>query len=401
MLQPLRRLRRADQCAGAAAHHLILLAHRMAAAHRTGVGKFVRLCALRPLVHDDADDLRDHVAGALDHDRVADAQIDAVADRIAVVADALDVILIVQRRVRNHDATDRDRLQPRHRRQRPGAADLDVDAVEDRRRLLGREFMRDRPARAARDEAEAILPVEPVDLVDHAVDVIAERGALLADLAVEFEDVVDILAEPGPRIDDEAGLVHPLQHAVLGVRRTLAHLAPGIGKEFQRPRRGDRNVLLAQRTRRRIARIGEHRVVGFGLLLVQLEKILLEHVDFAAHFAGRRNIAALQRVRNILDGADIGGDVLAGKTVAAGGRADQFAVFVAQRQRQAVDLRLGDQRRNMIGIELEEAPDAVDELGDVLIAEGVAERQHGNGVLHFCEPARRRGADFLRSANPS
>ena len=396
MLQPLHRLRRADQRAGAAAHRLVFLAHGMTAAHRARLRKLVRLGALRPLVHDDADDLRDHVAGALDDDGVADAKIDAVANRTAVVADALDVILVMQRRVRHDDAADGDRLEPRHRRQRAGAANLDIDAIEDRRRLLGREFVRNRPARAARNEAEAILPVEPVDLVDHAVDVVAERGALLADLAVEFQDGVDILAKLRPRIDDKAGLVHPLQHAVLGIGRTLAHLAPGIGEEFQRPRRGDRNVLLAQRARRRIARIGEHRVIGFRLLLVQLEKILLEHVDFAAHFAGRRNMAALQRVRNILDGADVGGDVFAGKTVAARRGADQFAVFVAQRQRQAVDLRFGDKRRNMLGIELEKPPDAIDELGDVLIAEGVAERQHGNGMLHFRKAARRRGADLLR-----
>src|SRR6185503_887579 len=105
------------------------------------------------------------------------------------------------------DAADGDRLEPRHRRQRTGAADLNIDAIEDRRRLLGREFVRNRPARAARNKAQAILPVEPVDLVDHAVDVIAERGALLADLAVEFQDRIDILAKLRPRIDDKASLI--------------------------------------------------------------------------------------------------------------------------------------------------------------------------------------------------
>ena len=60
----------------------------------------------------DADDLGNHVAGALDHHGVADADIDAVANWIAVVADALDVILIVQRGVLNDDAADRDRLEP-------------------------------------------------------------------------------------------------------------------------------------------------------------------------------------------------------------------------------------------------------------------------------------------------
>ena len=42
--------------------------------------------------------------------------------------------------------------------------------------------MRDGPARAARDEAEAFLKIEPVDLIDHAVDVVAEGGALVLDV---------------------------------------------------------------------------------------------------------------------------------------------------------------------------------------------------------------------------
>jgi hypothetical protein len=50
----------------------------------------------------------------------------------------------------------------------------------------------------------------------------------------------------------------------------------------------------------------------------------------------------------------------------------------------------------MLGIELEKPPDTIDELGDILVAEGIAERKHGNGMLHFCKAARRRGADLLR-----
>ena len=396
MLEPFRRLRGTDQRPGAAANHLIVLANGMATAHRTDLRKFVRFRVRRPFLQHNIGDLRNHVAGALHDHGVADADIDAVADRAAVIADPLDVVFVVQRGVLHHDAADRDRRKPRHRRQRAGAADLDVDAVQDRRRLLCRELVRDRPARAARHEAEAILPVETVDLVDHTVDVVAKRGAVVADLAVELQDIVDALAQLGARIDDKAGSVHPLQHASLRIGLRLAHLAPGIGEELQRPGCCDRDVLLAQRTRRGIARIGEYRIVGFGLLPVQLQKILLEHVDLAPHLAGGRNITALQRVRNILDGADIGGDVLAGKPVAAGGRAHQFAVLVAQRQRQPVDLGFGGDRGHLVGVKLEEAPDAFDELGDILVAEGIAERQHGNDMLHLGEPARRRGADLLR-----
>ena len=54
----------------------------------------------------------------------------------------------------------------------------------------------------------------------------------------------------------------------------------------------------------------------------------------------------------------------------------------------------------MLGIELEEAPDALDEFGHILVAEGIAERQHGDGMLHLAKAARRRRADLLRRRFP-
>ena len=148
---------------------------RNAAEPQTGqtCREHVGLCAARPLVEHDFENLRDDVAGALHDDRVADAHVLA-----------RDLVLVVQRRVGDDDAADRDRLQLGDRRQRAGAADLDLDRLDDRRRPLGGEFVRDRPARAARDEAEPLLQREVVDLVDDAVDVVAERRALRLDRAV-------------------------------------------------------------------------------------------------------------------------------------------------------------------------------------------------------------------------
>jgi hypothetical protein len=57
---------------------------------------------------------------------------------------------------------------------------------------------------AQRGLREPFLPVEPVDLVDHAVDVVAEGGALLFDVAVEREQVVDAVADARERIGLEA-----------------------------------------------------------------------------------------------------------------------------------------------------------------------------------------------------
>src|ERR1700751_4987286 len=78
------------------------------------------LRALRPLVDHDIDHLRDHVAGALDHDRVADPDVAALAKLLAVTADALDVVLIVQRHVLHDDAADAYRLGLAERRGRNG-----------------------------------------------------------------------------------------------------------------------------------------------------------------------------------------------------------------------------------------------------------------------------------------
>ena len=158
----------------------------------------------RPPREIDVDDLRDDVAGPLHGDGVADADVLAVADRLAVRADALDVVLVVERGVDHDDAADRDRLEAGDGSERTGTADLDVDAAEDGLPLLGRELVGDRPARAARNEAEPRLQVEPVDLVDDAVDVVVEPGAVGLERAVEVERLADVPTEPHARIGGQA-----------------------------------------------------------------------------------------------------------------------------------------------------------------------------------------------------
>ena len=199
MLEALLGLGRADEPAGAAAHHvgaagaLVDLAHGVAAAGGADVGHLVGLGALRPLVQDDAHHLRDDVAGAAHDHRVADADVLA-----------RDLVLVVQRGVGHDHAADRDRLELGGGRERAGAADLDLDVEQRGGDLLGRELVGDGPARRARDEAQPLLPVEPVDLVDDAVDVVAERGALRADLAIEGQHLLHALAHAHQRIDRQA-----------------------------------------------------------------------------------------------------------------------------------------------------------------------------------------------------
>ena len=326
MLEVLDLLIGARELAGAPRYGALRAARRRLAHHRRlerarAVGREpVRLCAGRPFVRDHPQHLRDHVAGALDFHRVADAHVEAG-----------DLVGIVQGRVLHHDAADRDGGELGDRGQRAGAADLDFDRINGSRRLLRRKLVRQRPARAARHKTEPVLPVEPVDLVHDAVNVIAEAGAFLFDLAIGGEQFVERVAEPHQRIDRKAGAGKPAHHAELRWSRHRAHLAPGIGEEPERARGGDGRIELAQRACRRIARIGEHLLARGLLAFVQLEEIGLGHIDLAAHLDDVGDMRTVQPVRNLGDGAHIRGHILALIAIAAGRPAHELPALVAQR----------------------------------------------------------------------
>src|SRR6185437_5204009 len=78
--------------------------------------EMIRLGVFRALVQHDVHHLRDNVAGALDNDGVADADVTALAQRFAVAADALDVIFVVQGNVLHDDAADANRFELADRR---------------------------------------------------------------------------------------------------------------------------------------------------------------------------------------------------------------------------------------------------------------------------------------------
>ena len=158
-----------------------------------------------------------------------------------------------------------------------------------------------------------------------------------------------------------------------------------MGVEAQRPRRGHRRILLAQRAGGGVARIGElarlGRILGLGeQARVERGEIGLRHIDLAAHLehVGR---VAVQPLRDVGDGADIGGDVLAGRAVAAGRGEDQRALLVAQRAGQAVDLGLGGERDlGVVSARFRKRRTRADEIGHLLVGEGIVEAEHRQRV---------------------
>ena len=113
------------RCAGqmkpprAARGGLAFGAHHRRTAHRAALGQHDRRRRVRgPALRQHAHHLGDHIAGAPHHHGVADTHILA-----------RDFVHVVQRGVADGDAADEHRLEPRHRRQRAGAADLEFDVA--------------------------------------------------------------------------------------------------------------------------------------------------------------------------------------------------------------------------------------------------------------------------------
>ena len=95
---------------------------------------------------DRAHDLGNHVSRAAHDDGVADREIERG-----------DVVFVVKRRVRNGDAAHEDGRKTRDGREFARAAHLNVNRLEDRKRLFGRIFVCARPTGLAREKAEFAL----------------------------------------------------------------------------------------------------------------------------------------------------------------------------------------------------------------------------------------------------
>ena len=212
-----------------------LLAHHIGVQRaRTFLRKLIRLRVARAFVEHHVHHLRNDIAGALDHDGVADPDVSALAQLLTVTADAPDVVLVVQRDVLHDHAADADRFELANRSERARAADLYLDIPKHGHSALGGKLVRDRPARGARHEAEALLPIDTVELVDNAIDVVIEFGTLLLDLAMERDQLLDRVAELHQRIGLEPAALEPADHAGLGAFRHRAHLPPGICEKSER-----------------------------------------------------------------------------------------------------------------------------------------------------------------------
>ncbi len=150
-------------------------------------------------------------------------------------------------------------------------------------------------------------------------------------------EVVEAL---GSVVDRKAQAAQPFEgvevRTVVGTTDHLPHL---VRPERQVARRGDGGILLAQGAGGGVAGVDVGLLAGVLLGGVEGREGGQPQVDLAAHLEHGRGTVG-QPLGHVVDGADVGGDVLADPTVAAGGGLHKPTVLIAQRHSEPVELEL-------------------------------------------------------------
>ena len=210
--------------------------------------------------------------------------------------------------------------------------------MQERLDLLGRELVRDGPARRPPGGAQPVAPIDSVDLEDDAVDLEVHPRPLVPDLAIEGQGLVEVAAAPGWLRQLEAPRVKALSDFALKAAQRRARLAPAVGEEAQPALRSKRRVELAQAAGGGVAGIDERLFACRFPFPVQRCKVLEPDIDLAPDLQPLRHVRALQHMRQVAHSAQVLGHVLACLAVAPRGAEDEPAVLVTHGRGDAVDL---------------------------------------------------------------
>ena len=253
--------------------------------------------------------------------------------------------------------------------------------------------MRDGPPRRAGPKAKARLQGQIINLVNHAVDIVAQSCALGFDASIVIQHRIRAVAQHGHRVGLKAKVAHPGDGARLRFCQRVGQSTPGIGKKPQRARCGNTGIQLAQRPCGSVAGVGKGFLTIAKPACVEGGKIGVAHVNFAANIHQGRDIITLQLVRNIGDGAGVFGDVFAHLTVTPCGGLGQAAIHIAQAKRQTVDFGFSGVG-NRSG-QAQKFAHPVVKIGDVGGIESVFQTEHPHIMADLTEPIRRRAAHFV------
>ena len=106
-----------------------------------------------------------------------------------------------------------------------------MNGLQPGARLLGRKFVGDGPSGAAFLHPQPILPIQPIDLINHAVDVVTQIGPPVADAGIESQNFVDAATAGDQRIDGKPPSPQSVQKSPMGGGHGIRTLARGIGEQ--------------------------------------------------------------------------------------------------------------------------------------------------------------------------
>jgi hypothetical protein len=161
----------------------------------------------------------------------------------------------------------------------------------------------------------------------------------------------------------------------------------------ERATRRDARIELPEAPRRRVAGVHEHLLAALARELVHP----LEACDRHEHLAPRLEEwpgHTSQPLRHGADGAHVRRHVLAGNAITPGRRALEQASAIDHAHGEPIEFRLRDVIE--IAVALEPLVDAPVEGTQVLLDEGIVERQHRHLVHHLAEGSARGAGDPLR-----
>ena len=211
--------------------HFALDALHWLMAHRTFQRDLVGFLVTVARVCDRANDVRDHVAGALDQHTIAHADILF-----------RDVIKVVQRGLFDGHTANFHRFQHGIGRQHARAPHVHADVIQLSGYFLRREFQRDRSARVLAHESQLFRQAQIVQLDHHAVDVEGDLVAFLQPAARAGQHFLQAFTALGVIRDWKAQFLQVLQRLPLRSFWIIGH--DGIAEDGQRPLRDQCRVQL-------------------------------------------------------------------------------------------------------------------------------------------------------------
>ena len=164
-----------------------------------------------------------------------------------------------------------------------------------------------------------------------------------------------------------------------GKRRAALDDAGLIDPDAQPSGGGHRRVLLPNATGGCVSGIGEETLTLLELGLVERFERGVVHVDLAPHLEQRGHVVSQQPQRDLIDRSEVGGDVLAGRSITTSCALNEHAILVRQHHGEPVDLELAG---IALGLATELAFEPLLPSDHVFLGLGIVEREQRTPVLH-------------------